>query len=163
MKKSGILATTRRVLVRWTPVLLGGFVLVAGGCRTTSPTGAKVTAAATISGRDLAAIRVATLDVFEKAGFAVMAVRGRDMVFEKKAGAMGALIQGGWSDPAVWMRVKLHIEELRPEVNVLECSVYRLSNKGDDILEEETYAYGARRGPYQALLDKIAARLESRP
>ena len=143
-------------------LLLGGLLLL-GGCQSTSPTGAKVAASSTITGRSLSEIRLATLEAFQKEGYTVPSAFGRDLVFEKRASGMTDLAYGGWMDPAVWLRVKVHIDEIKPGVNVLDCSVYRVLNRGDNILEEENRAYGTSNKPFKQLLAKIKAQLDALP
>ncbi len=143
--------------------LLVVWLLLGAGCESTSPTGAKVTATTTVSGRSLSEIRMATLTAFQKAGYTVASAFGRDLVFEKRASGMTDLAYGGWMDPAVWLRVKVRIEELKPNVNALDCSVYRVQNRGDNILEEETKALSAKSKPYKELLADIKAKLDALP
>jgi hypothetical protein len=143
-------------------VVLGGLLLLAG-CQSTSPTGARVTASITLTGRALSDIRMATLKVFQEAGYAVASAHNRDLIFEKRAPGMTDVAYGSWMDPAVWMRVKIRIEEMSPEVSVLDCSVYRVQNRGDTILEEESKAYGTKSGPFKELLAKVKARLDAGP
>ena len=139
------------------------FLVLSDGCQSTSPTGAKVMASTTVTGRSLSEIRMATLEAFQKEGYASTSAFGRDLVFEKRASGMTDLAYGSWMDPAVWLRVKVHIDEIKPGLNVLDCSVYRVQNRGDNILEEEKKAYGMKSKPFKELLAGIKSRLDAMP
>jgi hypothetical protein len=140
-------------------VLLGWLA----GCQSTSPTGAKVMATTTINGRDLSDIRLAALETFKKAGYAPASAFGRDLLFEKRASGMTELAYGTWMSPSLWIRVKVRIEEIKPGMDVLDCTVYRVSDRGDSVLEEENTAYGMKSKPFKELLAEIKSRLDALP
>jgi hypothetical protein len=158
---------TERSIRRATPLggwaALGLGLLLATGCTSTSPSGAEVTTSLTVKGKPLGEIRVAAIEVFQKAGYEVKSAFGRNLVFEQYGGKMNSMLYGGWMDPSVWIRVKLHIEELQTETNILECNVFRVKNRGDSILEEETRARGKSSKPFKKMLRDIQARLEAPP
>jgi hypothetical protein len=138
-------------------------LVVLAGCQSTSPTGATVIASTTITGQGLSEIRMATLEAFQKAGYTVASAFGRELVFERRAGNMTDFAYGSWMDPAVWLRVKVRIEEIKPDVNVLDCSAFRVQNHGDSVLEEENRAYGMKSKPFKELLAGIKAKLDAAP
>jgi hypothetical protein len=142
---------------------MAGWLLLGTGCQTTSPTGDKVLAYETVEGRTLSEIRLATLEVFQKNGFAVKSAFGRDLIFEQKASTMSSLAFGAWMDPNVWLRVKIRIEEVGSGVDAIECNVYRVQNRGDNILEEEDRAYEKKKKPFQKLLTQIKEKLNAPP
>jgi hypothetical protein len=133
--------------------------LVLAGCQTTSPTGEKVTAFVTVEGRSLQEIRLATIEVFQAKGFQVGKTAKRDLVFERVGSTLSSVVYGSWMDPKVWVRVKIHIEETKPELNVVEGTVFYVQNRGDSILEEEGHAYSKSKQPLQEILAQVKARL----
>ena len=143
--------------------LLTACLILVAGCQSTSPTGAQVTASITITNHSLPDIRVATIEVFREAGYTVPSAFGRELVFEKPASTMTALAYGGWMDPSVWIRAKVRIEEMKPDVNVLDCAVYRVQNHGDTTLEDEQRAYGMKSKPFKELLASVKTKLDSGP
>jgi hypothetical protein len=138
-------------------------LLLSTGCQTTSPTGDSVMVFETIQGRSLSSIRLAALEVFQAGGYQVKSAFHRDLVFEQQGSTMSSIAFGSWAEPAIWLRVKLRIEELRPGVNALQCNVYRVQNRGDTILEEESRAYGKKKKPFQEMLRTIKAKLDALP
>jgi hypothetical protein len=133
------------------------------GCQTSSPSGARVVATVTIEGRSLSEIRLAALGVFQQAGYGVASAFGRQLVFERRASQTTDILFGGWNEPKVWLRAKVRIEELKPGVHALDCTVFRVSDRGDSVLEEEKAAYAQRKGPFKDLLARIKARLDALP
>jgi hypothetical protein len=144
-------------------MLLTACLILLSGCQSTSPTGAQVTASITITNHSLSDIRVATIEVFREAGYTVPSAFGRELIFEKRASTMTDVAYGGWMDPAVWLRAKVRIEEMKPDVNVLDCAVYRVQNHGDPTLEDEQRAYGMKSKPFKELLASVKTKLDSRP
>jgi len=134
--------------------------LLGAGCASTSPSGASVTSSLTVEGRTLEQIRLATIMVFQKNGYEVKSAFGRKLVFEKKAGAVNKVLYGGWMDASVWVRVKVRIEELKADVQVLDFNVYRVKDRGDPILEEEKETFSKSK-PFKELLAQIKAQLDS--
>ena len=67
---------------------------------------------------------------------------------------MTDITYGSWMDPTVWLRTKVRIEELSFEVSAIECTVFRVQNHADTILEEETWAYEKKRKPFEEILKK---------
>jgi hypothetical protein len=138
-------------------------LLLTCGCTSTSPSGAKVTASLAITGRSLTEIRVASIEVFQKNAYEVKSAFGRNLVFEKYGGTMSTILYGTWMDPSVWFRIKLRIEEMRPGEHVLECNVFRVKDRDDPVLEEETRAYGKSSRPFKEILQQIKTTVEAKP
>jgi hypothetical protein len=150
--------------VLWISLPAIALLLWAVGCSTpVSPTGDRAMAYQKIEGRSLSDIRLAAIEVFRTNQYQVKSAFGRDLVFERRGGTYSALMYGGWSDLSVWFRVKLRIEELSPDVNVLECNVYRVQNRGDNVFEEETLASGKSKQPFRDMLVQIKARVDALP
>jgi hypothetical protein len=133
------------------------------GCQTASPTGAPVMAFLQVEGHSVSEIRVAALQVFPTNGYQVKSAFGRDLVFERQASNLSSVTFGSWANPVVWLRIKLHIEELRAGVYILECNIYRVQNRGDNILEEESRAYEKSKKALRELLLQVKAKLEEKP
>ncbi len=141
-------------------LLAAALVLVSiAGCRTTSPSGSKVAATQTVEGYTLSQIRMAAITVFQGRGWQVKSAFERDLIFERPGSTADAITFGGWMDPGVWLRVKLRIEELRPDVNSLDCNIYRVQNRGDTTFEEEALAYERSAKPLREILTQIKAKL----
>ena len=139
--------------------ILGLFL--AAGCSTSTPTGDKVAAFITVESRSLSEIRLAALGVFKEHGYQVKSAFGRDLVFEKPGGTASAIMYGDWGDPNVWYRVKVRIEEFKPEVNIVGCSVFRVLSHGDRIMEEENSANVGNKKEMRELLAQVQAKLSA--
>jgi len=146
-----------RVWIFLCPLVLAA--LIVSGCSSTSPSGARVTVSETIENKSLSDIRLAMIRVFQKHGYATATAHGRTLVFERMGDRWTRLAYGTWMSSAVWVRVKVDIVEARPGVNVLNLNVFRVTDKGDPSMEEETYFYGVKRKPFQAMLSEIKADL----
>ena len=144
-------------------MLLMCVLLGMAGCRSTTPTGAKAAAFNIIEGHSLTQIRLAAIDVFRASGYTVASAYGRNLVFERRMTTMTDIAFGAWLDTTVWLRVKLRIEELNPDVNILECNIYRIVDHDNKAMEEEKEAYEMSHRPFKELLAKIKAKVESAP
>ena len=116
-------------------------------------------ASETVEGCSLSEIRLAALSVFQAQGYQVKSAFGRELIFERPGSTFDAVTFGGWMDPSVWLRVKLRIEEIRPDVFSLDCNIYRVQNHGDNIFEEESVAYERSKKPMREILGQIKAKL----
>ena len=136
-------------------------LLAGGGCSgtTTSPSGASVTASVTVQGQTLAAIRSATIEVFQKDGYALRPAPEGKLVFEKRAGKTASYAYGGFFDSGVWIRAKLDVRPIGENLRVIECVACRVRNHDDQFLEEEQTAPGVKRKPFEALLNEIKTKL----
>jgi hypothetical protein len=127
-------------------------------CKTTSPSGARVTAAVEIQGRSPAEIRLVTLDVFRTNGYSVTLEGAREMVFEKPASTMSALAYGGLDDLKVWMRARVTITDIGSGRHALDCDAKYVRNRGESVFEDEQGGVGQK--PFKTMLKDIKGRVE---
>jgi len=154
-----MMITKRADRLRWSNLcyLLGA--LVVAGCKTADVPGGGYTGVI-IEGSTRDDIRVAAKTVFEKNGYTSAFVGIDEMVFEKQDGGMSSLAYGTWMSMAVWTRVKMDILDLPGGTSyILRAQAYRVTEKGDRVMEEETRMAKSRRKPFQEMLDEIKLRL----
>jgi len=98
--------------------------------------------------------------VFSEAGYQPGFMIGNELIFEKEGSQMDQIVHGGWLDEVhVKERVRAQIVRLSDGTHRLQCTAYMVQNAGDLRFENEKRRPHFRGGPYQALLDKIAAQL----
>jgi len=149
-------------------LLVGGLAgllgVLSAGCSTGQPASASF-ASVVISNQSLETIHDTTVQVFEEAGFKVKRVPKGSMVFEKEGsrgdqfiyGSVGGAAYGG----AVTVRVKAEIVDLvDQDAYRLQCTAYMVNDAGEGVFEDSQRLANYRRGPYQKLLDEVAAKLK---
>ncbi len=145
-------------------VLSAAFVaVVLTACHTTNnPTAteaaAEAIAAVQIRGNTPGQITQVATEVFQAHGYARGSKRVGGLVFEKPAGKMSNLAYGSWvGDTPVWTRVKLSMVSTGEAEYTLACRAFHVRDKGSS-MEEEIKIGRMGSGPYQKLLDEVAAR-----
>ena len=89
------------------------------------------------------------------------------MVFEKEGSRGDQILYGGVGGAAyggaVTVRVKAEIVDLvGQDARRLQCTAYMVNDAGDGIFEDSQRLANFRRGPYQKLLDDVAAKLKTK-
>lgn len=144
---------------------LAGCVLLAGagsfGCRTTGGDRSEDLASVVIRGKSEPEIRQAAIEVFTRAHYQVGASALRELVFEKKAGAMSNVLYGGWpgADQSVWERVRLTFLPQGDDAFVVGLNAFLVSDRGQNFFENEKRRSGLQRHSYRKLLRAIQDKL----
>jgi len=146
------------------PNILRALLLIAAGagltgCRSLDKPGSGGFASVQISGHTREQVRGAVLLEFEQDGYTAVEVRKPDMVFEKEGTRWDQIAYGGWPDNDVWLRVKVSVAALPGSVCLLECQAFRVRGKGGPLESEPVPLKSRQNKPYQAVLDKVAARM----
>ena len=103
--------------------------------------------------------------VFGEAGYKANRVPDGAMVFEKEGSRGDQIVYGGLGGAAyggaVTVRVKAEIVELAgQDAHRLQCTAYMVNDAGGGVFEDQQRLANFRRGPYQKLLDEVAAKLK---
>lgn len=143
-------------------VAIGACAFFETGCRSPGvarkPAGNAV-ASVEIRGNTPGQISSVTEQVFSSKGYQLSQPGLDKMVFEKKGSTFQTLAYGDWpGDVPIWIRVKVSIVPAGDSAFLLECKVFRVSDKGYAIEEEIPISSG---GHYQDLLDEVAARFRA--
>jgi hypothetical protein len=148
----------------WTCLFLLAAILV-GGCASDKPASASF-AAVVISNHTLQQIREATDTVFEQNGYQAMGEQNGALVYEREATEREqrnyAGFVGAHEGEKVDMRVRVKIENKDPSSNSywLTCKAYAVCNPGQGVFETTTALFDFQSGPYQKLLNKVAAAVQ---
>ena len=130
------------------------------GCKSLDKPAAVSFASVQISGHTSKQIHTATMAVFAEDGYAAASVGRSELVFEKVGSKWDQISQGSWVDEnPVWVRVRVSLVPLSDGVFWLQCQAFRVRDKNDTVPEDEVRLSNNRSKPYQALLDKVLARL----
>jgi hypothetical protein len=142
-------------------LLLAGFLT---GC-SSSPKGAGSGkyAAVELKGFSRMAIEMATEQVFLKEGFKLERRANETMIFEKPASTGQNIVWGGWQT-GLWDRVVVKVTRLSEEDDfLLSADAFRVTSRGDSLLEEEKRMGFAVQSKYQKLLEGVKTLLEPMP
>ncbi len=130
------------------------------GCQSTDKPASASFASVVISGNTPGQIRDAAVAVFSAKGYKVTQTDPAGLVFEKEANRMNNFAYGSWlGDAPVWARVKAAIVPMGEMAFRLQCHAYMVRDRGSST-EEEAALSSLRKGPYQKLLEEIAARFK---
>lgn len=153
----------------WKQVLaVGGLAIFSAvvfpGCSTGKPASASF-ASVVIPNRSPEEIHDTTVQVFEEAGYRKKRGPGELMVFEREGSRGDQIVYGGIGGAAyggaVTVRVKAEIVDVvGQDARRLQCTAYIVNDAGDGIFEDTQRLANFRRGPYQKLLDEVAAKLK---
>lgn len=146
----------------WTRLgLLLLLTCVGGGCRTHAQRFSSDLTTIVIRGRSEEEIRQAALAVFTRKHYEPSTSAPREMVFEKKAGAMSNVLYGGWpgADERLWERVKLTFLP-QGDAYVVGLNAFLVSDKGQDFFEQEKKRSKVHRRSYGKLLRAIQDQLK---
>lgn len=144
---------------------VGGWVLLAClagfGCRTAGSRSEDM-ATVVIRGKSEEQIRQAATEVFLGAHYQPGAGALRELVFERKAGALSNVLYGGWpgADPSVWERVKLTFLPKEDGSCVVGLNAFLVSDRGENFFENETRRSGLQRASYRKLLRAVQDKLK---
>src|SRR2546429_4200796 len=151
----------RARMVMFAAVLLCG--LIGSGCRSASQKSAGGFASVVIQGNTPGQIRTAAMDVFSEHGYKVADAKSSNPVFEKQASRIDNAAWGNWTGAGVWIRVRVFILPVAEATFRLQCKAVLVRDRGQAAFEEEIKLRNFQAGPYQELLDEIAARLTGKP
>ena len=70
---------------------------------------------------------------------------------------------GNWTGSPPWIRVKVAINPVSEGAFMLQCKAALVRDRGQAAFEEEIKIRNFQAGPYQKLLDEVAARLGGTP
>ncbi len=133
------------------------------GCRSASKHKSGGFASVIIQGNTPGQIREVTIDVFSKHGYKNAGPGYTNLVFEKEGSRMDNAAYGNWTGSPPWIRVKTAIIPVSETTFLLQCKAALVRDKGQAAFEEEIKISNFRAGPYQKLLDEVAARLTGTP
>lgn len=115
-------------------------------------------AAVVISGATEEEVRGETVRVFAAEGWQPGHDAEHDLVFEREGSKWDHLAFGSnVLDMPVYNRVKADIVALADGSLRLQCQAYIVRDRGGARMDDEIRMKGPRAGPYQQLLDKVAA------
>ena len=100
-----------------------------------------------------------TIEVFGKHGYKVADPRSPNLVFEKQASRIDNAAFGNWTGAPIWLRVRAWVVPVSEASFRLHCKAALVRDQGQAAFEEEIKLRGFQAGPYQKLLDEVAARL----
>jgi hypothetical protein len=132
-------------------------------CNTPNSAGGARTASIDIVGQTPAAIRKATIEAFEAAGYRLTRNAGREIVFERAGTSGDAIMFSGMSGGAVLMRARIKLNPLDSRTTELNCDVFAVRDAGDPFVEEENATTAFRRKEYKKILEEIQRRLTASP
>jgi hypothetical protein len=146
------------------PNLLWALLLIAAGagltgCSSLDKSGAGAFASVQISGHTREQVRGAVLLEFEQDGYAPADMKRDEMVFEKEGTRWDEVAYGGWLDKNIWVRVSVSLVPLSDGAYRLQCQAFKVRDKGAPTQEDPVPLRKNKNKPYQAVLDKVAARL----
>ncbi len=137
---------------------LAAALALLSGCSSLDKPGSGDFASVPISGHTREQVHAAVLLEFEQDGYVPADVKREEMVFEKEGTRWDQIAYGGWLEKNVWVRVKVAVMPL-PGGWRVQCQAFKVRDKGEPIQEEPVALRPSQNKPYQALLDKVAARL----
>ncbi|MGA2864659.1 MAG: hypothetical protein ABSF95_09240 [Verrucomicrobiota bacterium] len=132
-----------------------------GACQSPKAPGHESLAAVLISGQTPLTTARAVSDVFQKAGYTPVPLppnKDTRLVFEKPGGALATVLYGDWEANKVWYRVKVRIDALGADLQLVTCDVFRVLDHGDAHFEQEQKVTPLKKGPYRHLLNQVKAR-----
>lgn len=142
--------------------LLACCVTLFAGCQ--SPSGGKGKrgfASVAIPNRSPEEVVRATVAVFRADGYRDVLASPDDMIFEKTGTGWNQAAYGGWTDAKpVTVRVRAGVDAQADGTSRLWCEAYMVGDAGHSLFEEEHKLTSVRRGPYQDLLNQVAAQLK---
>lgn len=138
--------------------------LAVSGCRSAGKPGSASFASVVIADKSDAEIRHATTAVFVEAGYLGFTGADGELVFEKEGTRKNQIAHGGWiateHGNETWVRVRARIVDVGGGAHRLQCQAFMVPHHGDSFFEEEKRLANFRGGPYQELMDQVAARLK---
>jgi hypothetical protein len=152
-----------KIFTGWTGALLILAAIFSAGCKSMDKPESASFAAVVISNQSVAAIQQAAVSVFQENGYTALTLDDGSTGFQREATEREqrqyAGIVGAHEGDKVVMRVRIKIEPKNPGAYWLSCKAYAVLNPGQGIFETTTALFGFQSGPYQKLLNQVAARL----
>jgi hypothetical protein len=138
--------------------------LAGAGCHSLSEPGSASFASVTIQNHSAQEIAAATAQVFGADGYRGGPSATGQMVFEKEASRATTLSRDGLvatqAGAHTINRVRAEIVPLNGGASRLQCQAYMVTGGSDAFFQDEVRLTNIRSGPYQSLLNKVAAQLK---
>lgn len=152
-------------VTKWTFALSCALLALAFlGCKSVTKPGSAAFASVDITNHTSAEIIATTIQVFDANGYRGGQAGQDRMIFEKEASRGTTFSRDGLAAALAGVRTiyrfRLEIVPLRENVLRLQGDAFVVSGAGDPFFEDETRLTTARSGPYQKLLNKVAADLK---
>jgi hypothetical protein len=129
------------------------------GCSSLAKPGSGAFASVQIPGHTRDQVRGAVVLEFEQDGYTAVEVKREEMVFEKEGTRWDQMAYGSWLEKNVWLRVTVSVVPLGDAAWWVQCQAFMVRGKGNPTQEEPVPLRKKQNKPYQAVLDKVAARL----
>ena len=143
------------------PALVAAFL--GAGCHSMNGPGTAGFASVIISGKTDEQVRATTVAVFREQGYHASA-KGRELIFQKAGTQANSLARDGLvatsAGAVTQVRVRAEVVQVGGDSLRLQGQAFMVSGAGDAFFEDETPLANIRRGPYQALFDEVARRLQ---
>lgn len=147
----------------WTGALLILAAIFSAGCKSMDKPESAGFAAVVISNQSVQSIQQAAVSVFQENGYTAMTLDDGSTGFQREATEREqrqyAGFVGAHEGDKVVIRVRIKVEPKNPSAYWLSCKAYAVTNPGQGVFENTTALFGFQSGPYQKLLDQVAARL----
>ena len=147
----------------WTGTLIILAAIFSTGCKSMDKPASASFAAVVISNQTVEKIQQAAVSVFQENGWQPMTLADGSTEFQREATEREvrqyAGFVGAHEGQKVNMRVVIHVEPKNAAAYWLSCKAYAVCNPGQGIFETTTALFGWQSGPYQKLLNQVAARL----
>lgn len=127
------------------------------GCRTADLAHSGQMASLEISGHSEVEILRVMKAVFLDEGYEHMG----DLTWDKKGSMWDAAAYGGWSQSAVWLRLKATVDSTPDGGYAVGCDAYMVNDRNLGVMEEERKMSLAGRSECKKILDEIKTRLDS--
>jgi hypothetical protein len=163
MKTMNSFFTTFTRFTGWTGTLIILATIFSSGCSSVDKPESDSFAAVVISNQTVEKIQQAAVAVFQENGYQALTLDDGSTGFQREATEREqrqyAGFVGAHEGQKVSMLVRIKIEPKNPSAYWLSCKAYAVCNPGQGIFETTTALFGFQSGPYQKLLNQVAARL----
>lgn len=152
----------QRALLSGGMIILGAAIL--SGCASDKPASASF-ASVVIANQSVEVIQDTTMLVFGEAGYEANRLPDGTMVFEKEGSRGNQIVYGGLGGAAyggaVTVRVRAEVVGVvGQDAHRLQCQAYMVRDAGAGVFEDKQRLANFHRGPYQKLLEEVAAKLK---
>jgi hypothetical protein len=146
----------------WTGTLIILAAIFSSGCSSMDKPESASFAAVVIVNQSVETIQQAAVTVFQNNGYQALTLADGSVGFEREATEREqrqyAGFVGAHEGEKVIMRVRIKIEPKNPGAYWLSCKAYAVCNPGQGVFETTTALFDFQSGPYQKLLNQVAAR-----
>ncbi len=133
------------------------------GCKTTSGS-ASALASVEFRGNTPGQITRVVEETFIRHGYHVTRTGPFTTLFEREGSLGTSIMYGNWvtEEKSVWIRVKVRLVPIQPELFRLDCNACRVRDRGSSVEEEIPFGK-LNRGHFQEILDECASSLKGAP